>query len=81
MPNDSAASGDAASLALWKHLFGAPLMQAARTLIDGGGVSNVRVLQNGRVITGIAGNAQRVYVQLPSERHPEHRRRMQLQRA
>ena len=62
MPNDSAAAGDAASLALWKHLFGAPLIQAAQTLIDGGGVSNVRVLQNGRVITGIAGNGQRVYV-------------------
>jgi len=64
MPNDSAASGDATSLALWNQLFGAPLVEAAQTLIDGGGVSNVRVLQNGRIITGIAGNAQRVYVQL-----------------
>jgi len=70
MPNDSAASGDAASLALWKQLFGAPLIQAAQTLIDGGGVSNVRVLQNGRVITGIAGTAQRVYVQLQSAGTP-----------
>ena len=69
MPNDSASSGDAASHAPWNHLFGAPLVQAARTLIDAGGVSQLRVLQNGRVITGIA-HGQRVYVQLQSAGTP-----------
>jgi superfamily II DNA or RNA helicase len=70
MTKDSAASGDAASLALWNQLFDAPLIQAARALLDGGGVSQVRVLQNGRVITGIAGDAQRVYVQVHSAGTP-----------
>jgi superfamily II DNA or RNA helicase len=69
MPNDSAASGDTASHALWNHLFGAPLVQAARTLIAAGGVSQHRVLQNGRVMTGIA-HGQRVYVQIESTGTP-----------
>ena len=69
MPNDPAASGDAASHAPWNHLFGAPLVQAARTLIDASGVSQLRVLQNGRVVTGIA-NGQRVYVQIQSAGPP-----------
>jgi superfamily II DNA or RNA helicase len=43
--------------------FDAPLRRAAQQLIDLGGVSDVRVLQNGRVVTGIAGDRQRVYVQ------------------
>jgi superfamily II DNA or RNA helicase len=41
----------------------APLHHAAQRLIDSGAVSNVRVLQAGRVVTGLAGDRQRVYVQ------------------
>jgi hypothetical protein len=41
----------------------APLRRAAQQLIDLGGVSDVRILQNGRVVTGIAGDRQRVYIQ------------------
>jgi superfamily II DNA or RNA helicase len=69
MPNDSAASGDATSHLLWNHLFGAPLVRAARALIDAGGLSQHRVLQNGRVMTGIA-QGQRVYVQIQSAGTP-----------
>jgi superfamily II DNA or RNA helicase len=43
--------------------FDALLRHAAQQLIDRGAVSDVRVLQNGRVVTGIAGDQQRVYVQ------------------
>ena len=43
-------------------IFEAPLLHAAQQLIDLGGVSGVRVLQGGRVVTGIAGD-RRVYVQ------------------
>jgi superfamily II DNA or RNA helicase len=39
------------------------LRRAAQQLIDLGKVSDVRVLQNGRVITGIAADGQRVYIQ------------------
>jgi superfamily II DNA or RNA helicase len=45
--------------------FDAPLHRAAQQLIDRGAVSDVRILQNGRVVTGIAGDRQRVYVQYP----------------
>jgi superfamily II DNA or RNA helicase len=44
-------------------MFDAPLHRAAQELIDLGAVSDVRILQNGRVVTGIAGDRQRVYVQ------------------
>src|SRR5258708_31605523 len=44
-------------------MFDAPLHGAAQQLIDLGGVSDVRVLRNGRVVTGIAGDRQRVYIQ------------------
>jgi superfamily II DNA or RNA helicase len=72
MPNDPATAGDAAdaSLAQWQLFFGPSLVQAARTLIDSGGVSQVRVLQNGRIITGVAGSGQRVYVQVQSDGTP-----------
>src|SRR3979411_691868 len=65
MPIDSDASRDAAAapLAQLQRIFDAPLYGAAQQLIDLGGVSEVRVLQNGRVVTGIAGDRQRVYVQ------------------
>src|SRR6266849_2212090 len=64
MPIDFDASRDAAApLAQLKRIFDAPLYGAAQQLIDLGGVSDVRVLQNGRVVTGIAGDRQRVYVQ------------------
>jgi len=46
-----------------QQIFDAPLHRAAQRLIDLGGVSDVRVLQGGRVVTGIAGGRQRVYVQ------------------
>ena len=61
MPIDIDASIDATHLA---HLhLDAPLHRAAQQLIDHGGVSDVRVLQGGRVVTGIAGDRQRVYIQ------------------
>src|SRR3979490_92687 len=53
----------AAPLAQLPRIFDTPLRRAAQQLIDLGGVSDVRVLQNGRVVTGIAGDRQRVYVQ------------------
>src|SRR5882762_4215753 len=53
----------AAPLAQLPRIFDPPLHRAAQQLIDLGGVSDVRVLQNGRVVTGIAGDKQRVYVQ------------------
>jgi superfamily II DNA or RNA helicase len=65
MPIDFDASPDAAAapLAQLQRIFDTPLHRAAQQLIDLGGVSDVRVLQNGRVVTGIAGDRQRVYVQ------------------
>src|SRR5467141_3639627 len=64
MPRDFDASRDAAApLAQLQSIFDAPLHRAAQQLIDLGRVSDVRVLQNGRVVTGIAGDRQRVYVQ------------------
>src|SRR5882757_5775558 len=64
MPIDFDASPDtAAPLAQLQRFFDTPLHRAAQQLIDLGGVSDVRVLQNGRVVTGIAGDKQRVYVQ------------------
>src|SRR5258707_15280316 len=64
MPIDFEASRDAAAAphAQLQKTFDAPLRSAPRQLIDRGGVSDVRVLQNGRVVTGIAGDRQRVYV-------------------
>src|SRR5713226_2200135 len=64
MPIDFDASRDAAvpPLAQLQRIFDAPLHRAAQQLIDLGGVSDVRILQNGRVVTGIAGDRQRVYV-------------------
>lgn len=61
MPMDFDASIDAAPLALLQ--LDSPLYRAARQLIDLGGVSDVRVLQGGRVVTGIAGDRRRVYIQ------------------
>ena len=43
--------------------FDAALRRAAQQLIDRGDVSDVRVLQDGRVVTGVAGGRQRVYIQ------------------
>ena len=63
MPIDIDASSDATPLAYLQQNFDAPLHRAAQQLIDVGGVSDVRVLQGGRVVTGIAGDRQRVYVQ------------------
>lgn len=63
MPIDIDASSDATPLAYLQQIFDAPLHRAAQQLIDLGGVSDVRVLQGGRVVTGIAGDRQRVYVQ------------------
>jgi hypothetical protein len=65
MPIDFDASHDAAAAprAQLQGIFDAPLRRAAQQLIDLGGVSDVRVLQNGRVVTGIAGDRQRVYIQ------------------
>jgi hypothetical protein len=60
MPIDIDASSDATSPAYLQ--LDAPLHRAAQQLIDLGGVSDVRVLQGGRVVTGIAGDRQRVYV-------------------
>jgi superfamily II DNA or RNA helicase len=65
MPIDFEASPDAAAApsAQLQKIFDAPLRRAAQQLIDLGAVSDVRILQNGRVVTGIAGDRQRVYVQ------------------
>src|SRR5271155_3200810 len=64
MPMDLDASRDAAAPhAQLQRIFDAPLRRAAQQLIDVGAVSDVRILQNGRVVTGIAGDRQRVYVQ------------------
>jgi hypothetical protein len=65
MPMDFDASPDAAAtpLAQLQRIFDAPLRGAAQQLIDLGGVSDVRILRNGRVVTGIAGDRQRVYIQ------------------
>ena len=65
MPIDSDASRDAAvdPRAQLQRIFDAPLRRAARHLIDLGAVSDVRVLQSGHVVTGIAGDRQRVYIQ------------------
>jgi superfamily II DNA or RNA helicase len=65
MPSDFEASHDAAAApsAQPQKIFDAPLHRAAQQLIDLGAVSDVRILQNGRVVTGIAGDRQRVYVQ------------------
>ena len=66
MPIDFEASHDAAAPnAQLQRIFDAPLRRAAQQLIDLGAVSDVRVLQNGRVVTGIAGDKQRVYIQYP----------------
>ena len=62
MPIDTDASIDGPPLAHPHTIFEAPLLRAAQQLIDLGGVSDVRVLQGGRVVTGIAGD-RRVYVQ------------------
>ena len=56
-------SCDAAARAQLERIFDAPLRRAAQQLIDLGGISDVRILQNGRVVTGIAGDRQRVYIQ------------------
>jgi hypothetical protein len=45
----------AAPRAELQRIFDAPLRRAAQQLIDLGGVSDARILQNGRVVTGIAG--------------------------
>jgi superfamily II DNA or RNA helicase len=65
MPIDFEASGNATAVssAQLQGIFDAPLHRAAQQLIDLGAVSDVRILQNGRVVTGIAGDRQRVYVQ------------------
>src|SRR5260370_9959152 len=63
MPIDIDASSDAIPLAHLQQIFDARLHRAAQQLIGLGRVSDVRVLQNGRVVTGIAGDRQRVYVQ------------------
>jgi superfamily II DNA or RNA helicase len=65
MPIDFEASHDAAAAARaqLQMIFDSPLRRAAQQLIDRGAVSDVRILQNGRVVTGIAGDRQRVYVQ------------------
>jgi superfamily II DNA or RNA helicase len=65
MPINFEASCDAvaAPSAQLQKIFDAPLHRAAQELIDLGAVSDVRILQNGRVVTGIAGDRQRVYVQ------------------
>ena len=64
MPIDIDAATDAAAApAPLQGVFEAALYCAAQQLIDRGGVSEVRVLQNGRVVTGFAANRQRVYVQ------------------
>src|SRR5271156_6431739 len=65
MPMDFEASRDAAAAPSdqLQSIFDAPLSRAAQRLIDLGAVSDVRVLQNGRVVTGIAGDRQRVYIQ------------------
>jgi superfamily II DNA or RNA helicase len=63
MPIDIDASRDGTPLAHARQIFDASLHRAAQQLIDLGGVSDVRVLQGGRVVTGIAGDRQRVYVQ------------------
>src|SRR3979490_3359089 len=65
MPIDFDTSPDAAAAprAQLQRTFDAPLRRAAQQLIDVGGGSDVRVLQNGRVVTGIAGDRQRGYVQ------------------
>src|ERR1700733_3579074 len=64
MPIDIDASSDTATpLAHVQQIFDDPLHRAAQQLIDLDGVSDVRVLQGGRVVTGIAGDRQRVYVQ------------------
>src|SRR5579859_979879 len=67
MPIDFDAPRDAAAVPLTRlqTFFDAPLHRAAQQLIDLGAVSDVRILQNGRVVTGIAGDRQRVYVQYP----------------
>src|ERR1700678_4341093 len=62
MPIDLHASPDAPTPAHFPPIFDASLRRAAQQVIDLGGVSDVRVLQGGRVVTGIAGD-RRVYVQ------------------
>jgi len=57
-PNDFAAPH-----ALPQGTFDAPLVRAAQELIDMGAVADVRILQTGRVVTGIVGGLQRVYLQ------------------
>ena len=63
MPVDFNASPDAtdAPRVQLQQIFDAPLQRAAQKLLELGGVSELRVLQNGRVVTGIAGDRQRVY--------------------
>jgi len=63
MPIDIDASGDATPLAYLQQIFDVTLRHEAQQLIDLGGVSDVRVLRGGRVVTGIAGDRRRVYVQ------------------
>ena len=57
-PLDSAQAHDssATTLAQLQSLFNGQLHCAAQRLIDSGLVSDVRVLQMGRVVTGIAGH-------------------------
>jgi superfamily II DNA or RNA helicase len=64
MPIDLEAPDDAAAPNAPLHsIFDPPLHRAAQQLIDLGAVSDVRILQQGRVVTGFAGDRQRVYVQ------------------
>lgn len=53
-----------------RPLFDASLHRAAQQLIDLGSVSDVRVLQGGRVVTGIAGERRRVYVEFHGDAAP-----------
>jgi superfamily II DNA or RNA helicase len=61
---DAAQDTDAAPNDPLRSVFEAPLHRAAQQLIDRGEVSDVRVLQDGRVVTGVAGGRQRVYIRL-----------------
>jgi superfamily II DNA or RNA helicase len=70
MPIDFDASRDtvAANVPL-QRIFNPQLHRAAQQLIDLGAVSDVRILQEGRVVTGIVGN-RRVYVQFQTAGAP-----------
>jgi superfamily II DNA or RNA helicase len=73
--NDAASDAAAAPLTRLRKLFEASLYTAAERLVDAGCVFDVRILQSGRVVTGIAGTdtraidqtvKHRVYVQYRS---------------